>query len=90
MLDTVKESIGLVHKKGVYSIPCSCGMSYIGETGCSFQDRLRENHANINHNHLQWSSLAKHSSKNLHDIFIDTKFVAKIDHAFKQQIREEI
>ena len=36
MLDTVKDSIGLVYKKGVYSIPCSYDMSYIGKLDARF------------------------------------------------------
>jgi len=50
----LKTPLVLCIKKVFYSIPCSCGMSYIGETGCLFQDRLREHYANINHICLQW------------------------------------
>jgi len=35
MLDNAKDSINLMQRKGVYSIPYYCGKTYIGETRCS-------------------------------------------------------
>jgi len=39
---SVKDSIDRHQHKGVYKIDCSCGKSYIGETGRSLQTRLKE------------------------------------------------
>ena len=36
MLDHAKDSINPNLHRGVYSIPCTCGKQYIGETGRSF------------------------------------------------------
>ena len=36
MLDHAKDSINPSLHRGVYSIPCTCGKQYIGETGRSF------------------------------------------------------
>jgi hypothetical protein len=36
LLDHAKDTIDPRKQKGVYSIPCSCGKQYIGETGRSF------------------------------------------------------
>ena len=46
-VDSVKDPLGLGQQKGVYSIPCSCSMNYIGETGRSMQVRIKEHFADI-------------------------------------------
>ena len=50
MLDHAKDSINPSLHRGVYSIPCTCGKQYIGETGRSFQIILKEHIADIKHN----------------------------------------
>jgi hypothetical protein len=45
----------------VYSIPCECGRSYIGETGSPLAVRLRELKHNLKKGLLEKSKLAQHA-----------------------------
>jgi len=45
--DSVKDLINPNHQKGVYIIPSSCGKEYIGETGKSFNIRIKEHTADL-------------------------------------------
>jgi hypothetical protein len=45
----------------VYSIPCECGRSYIGETGKPLAVRLREHKYNLKEGLLEKSKLAQHA-----------------------------
>ena len=38
----VKDKINPLQQSGVYKIPCSCGTSYIGQTGQSFEARIND------------------------------------------------
>ena len=71
-LSRVKSSIPLTERSGViYSIPCSCGRTYIGETGRSLQTRITEHkravrigdpknaisvHANSTGHSIEWNN----------------------------------
>ena len=91
MLDHAKDSINPSLHRGVYSIPCTCGKQYIGETGRSFQIRLKEHIADIKHNRVKKSALAEHYHHTGHHLCIeDTKFIAKIDHYEKRKIWEAL
>ena len=50
MLDSSKDLVEPLKQKGVYSVPCSCEIPYIRETGCSVQVRLKEHCVDIIHN----------------------------------------
>jgi predicted GIY-YIG superfamily endonuclease len=77
--------------KGVYKIECSCGKCYIGETGRSFQIRIKEHGADIKNERTRTSALAEHSFSSKHHIRLeDTKILAKEDHFFKRRIKEAI
>ena len=67
---SVKDSIDNHQLKGVYKIDCSCGKSYIGETGRSLQTRLKEHGADIKHERSRTSAHAEHSSKTKHHVFL--------------------
>ena len=72
-------------------VPCSCGKTYIGETGRSIHTRIQEHAANIKHNRSKTSALVEHSSKTNHHICIEnSKMVAKIDHYHHRKLREAI
>jgi hypothetical protein len=68
---TAKDKSDPMLGPGVYQIPCSCGKSYIGQTGRTFKERLKEHIADTTHNRISKSSIAKHSSKSKHLIFFD-------------------
>ena len=88
---SVKDPIDHTQFRGVYMIPCSCKISYIGETGRSFRIRLKEHGADIRNERTRTSALAEHVTKTKHHIFLeDTKILAKEDHHFKRKFREAL
>jgi len=66
-LKSVKDDIDNLQRKGVYKIHCSCGKSYIGETGRS----LKEHGADIRNGRSRTSALAEHSLKTKHHICLE-------------------
>jgi predicted GIY-YIG superfamily endonuclease len=50
----------------VYSIPCKCGRSYIGETGRPLAVKLREHKHNLKEGLLEKSKLAQHAYEQGH------------------------
>ena len=87
----VKDPIDHTQFRGVYKIPCSCKISYIGETGCSFQTRLKEHGADIRKERIRSSALAEHVAKTKHHICLeDIIILAKEDHYFKIKFREAL
>lgn len=68
---SIKDNINRQHLKGVYKIDCSCGKSYIGETGRSLQTRLKEHGADIRNERSRTSALAEHSSKTKHHVCLE-------------------
>lgn len=70
-LRSVKDPIDPKGMKGVYIIPCSCGTPYIGETGCSINQRIGEHAANIKHRRTKSSTLAEHVERTKHHVCIE-------------------
>ena len=60
-VDSLKDPIEPGSYKGIYSIPCSCEIEYIGETGRSMKTRFKEHSAYIRHDRHKKSALAEHS-----------------------------
>jgi hypothetical protein len=54
-LQSVKDNLGL-KTPGVYSIPCECGQVYIGGTGHSIDNSLKEHHRHIPYVWNVWTS----------------------------------
>jgi predicted GIY-YIG superfamily endonuclease len=52
----------------IYSIPCECGRSYIGETSRPLAVRLREHRHNLQQGLLEKSKLAQHAYKEGHRV----------------------
>jgi predicted GIY-YIG superfamily endonuclease len=50
----------------IYSIPCECGRSYIGETGRPLAVRLREHRHNLQQSLLKKPKLAQHAYEECH------------------------
>ena len=74
----MKDKINPLQQSGVYKIPCSCGTSYIGQTGRTFEERIKEHITDTNHNRIVKSALAEHSSKSKHLIhFNQTQILAR-------------
>ncbi|KAJ4446931.1 hypothetical protein ANN_13633 [Periplaneta americana] len=59
-LRQVKDSQGL-RTPGIYKIPCECGEVYIGQTGRTIEDRIKEHKRNLRlyyRKNLQWRNTA--------------------------------
>jgi predicted GIY-YIG superfamily endonuclease len=50
-----------INKEIVYSIPCMCGKSYIGETGRTLEIRLNEHKNSIRKGEITTSKLVEHA-----------------------------
>ena len=70
-LRSVKYPINPKDMKGVYSIPCSCGIPYIGEKGRSINQRIQEHAADIRHDHSRSFALAEHAANSKHHVCIE-------------------
>jgi predicted GIY-YIG superfamily endonuclease len=91
MMRSVKDNINRQNLKVVYKIDCSCGKSYIGETGRSLKIRLKEHEADIKNERSRTSALAEHSSKTKHHVCLeDAKIIAREDNYQKRKIKEAI
>lgn len=90
-LKFVKDPIDPKCQKGVYLIPCSYGIPYVGETGRYIKTRTQEHSVDIKNNRSKNSALAKHSNKTEHQICSKkTSILAKIDYYFHIKFREAI
>ena len=88
---SVKDPIDHTQFRGVYKVPCSCKISYIGETRRSFHTQLKEHGADIRKECIHTSALAEHVAKTKHQVCLeDTKIIAKEDHYFKRKFREAL
>ena len=91
MLDTSKDPVEPLKRKGVYSVPCSCEIPYIGEIGRSVEVRLKEHCADIMHDRHQKSALAEHAHHSWHHICIEeTKLITREEHYKRWKIMEAI
>jgi predicted GIY-YIG superfamily endonuclease len=64
---------------GIYSIPCECGRSYIGETSRPLAVRLREHRHNLQQGLLEKSKLAQHAYEEDHRVGWDDARVLEIE-----------
>ena len=86
-----RRAIDPTFKKGIYSIPFSCGEIYIKETGCAIKNRIKEHCADIRHEQIKKSAIAEHSWKTNHHICIEDEKVIAIEETYtKIHIREAI
>ena len=86
-----EDSLIVKQQKGVYEIPCSCNNVYIGEMGHSLQTRLKEHSADIVHNRIKNSALAKHSHNTSHQICMEkASLIAREEHYYKRRVRESL
>ena len=52
----------------VYSIPCSCGLKYIGETKRALETRIGEHQAAVRRGETEKSAVADHACTNQHNL----------------------
>lgn len=91
LLPNPKDKLNPLSSKGVYSIPCSCGAVYIGETGRSIKTRLCEHQRYLRTGLLAKSAIAEHQHETGHQILFDsTSVVAQSSNYVPRKIREAI
>jgi hypothetical protein len=73
----------------VYSIPCECVRSYIGETGRPLAVRLREHKHNIKEGLLEKSKLAQHAYEEGHRVGWDEASSLEIESNSRYRKYEE-
>ena len=60
----------------VYKIPCECGKVYIGETGRSMHERIKEHHSYIRLARTQTSAVSEHANRFGHyPLWNEVKFI---------------
>jgi hypothetical protein len=63
-LPKIKDDLGL-RTPGIYSIPCECGKVYIGQTGRTIENRIKEHQRNTRLLQTEKSALAEHSLEHI-------------------------
>ena len=71
-----KDTVNPTKQDGVvYRIPCECGKVYIGETGRSMQERIKEHDRDIRLGRTQTSAVSEHTHETGHyPIWNEVKF----------------
>ena len=84
---------GTVHRKwnsssGFYEVPCSCGLSYIGQTGRSITQCLSEHLRHFKQGNTNTSAIAEHAINCGHAILFDkTRILANDAFYFSRIMR---
>lgn len=91
MLPSPKDSLDTLSSKGVYRIPCTCGLVYIGETGRSVGTRITEHKRSVKTRDIVRSALSEHNIQSGHKILFDeSTILAKSSFYYNRKIREGI
>ena len=90
-LCTHKDGVDEFQKPGVYSIPCECGLVYIGETGRNLSLRLKEHKTNCEKCEQEKSAVAKHAWTYDHRMKWNEAAILAVDnHKYSRKMRESI
>ena len=75
----------------VYRIPCECGKVYIGETGRSMHERIKEHDRDIRLACTQTSAVSEHAHETGHyPLWNDVKFIDRDSHWYTRRVKEAI
>ena len=74
----------------VYKIPCERGKVYIGETGRSMRERIKEHDRDIRLARTQNSAVSEHANETGHlPIWNEVKFIDRDSHWYTRKVNEE-
>jgi len=87
-----KDTVNPAKQDGVvYRIPCECGKVYIGETGRSLQESIKEHDRDIRLARTQTSNVSEHTHETGHyPICNDVKFIDRDPHWYTRRVKEAI
>ena len=75
----------------VYRILCECGKVYIGETGRSMQERMKEHDRDIRLARTQTSAVSEHAHETGHyPLWNEVKFIERNSHWYTRRVKEAI
>ena len=87
-----KDTVDPAKQDGVvYKIPCECGKVYIGETGRSMHERIKEHDRDIRLARTQSSAVSEHSNATGHyPLWDEVKFIDRDPHWYTRRVKEAI
>mgnify|MGYP000580325018 CR=1 FL=1 len=73
----------------VYKIPCECGKVYIGKTGRSMRERIKEHDRDIPFARTLTSAVSEHANETGHiPIWSKVKFIDRDPHWYTRKVKE--
>ena len=87
-----KDTVDPAKQDGVvYRIPCECGKVYIGETGRSMHERIKEHDRDIRPARTQTSAVSEYAHKTGHyPLWNEVKFIDRDPHWYTGRVKEAI
>ena len=87
-----KDAVEPTKQNGVvYEIQCECGKVYIGETGRSMRERIKERDRDIRFARTQTSAVSEHANRTGHiPIWSEVKFIDRDPHSYTRRVKEAI
>jgi len=87
-----KDTVNAAKQGGVvHRIPCECGKVYIGETGGSMQERIKEHDRDVRLARTQASAVSEHTHETGHyPIWNEVKFIDRDPHWYTRRVKEDI
>jgi len=87
-----KDTVDPAKQDGVvYRIPCECGKVYIGETGRSLQERIKEHDRDMWLARIQTFAVSEHANKTgHHPLWNKVKFIDQDSHWYTRMVKEAI
>lgn len=87
-----KDPVARIQRSGVYSLTCSCGAKYVGQTGRSFQERIGEHLSCIRRGRVESSAFSAHvvSEGHVFDISNGVEFLHFYNKGTRLDIAENL
>ena len=78
-------------KDSVDKVPCECGKVYIGESGRSMYERIKEHDRDIRLSRTQTSAVSEHANKFGHyQLWNEVKFIDRDPHKYTRRVNGAI